>query len=278
MVLEDLSKLQLFKKSGFLVLFLGLFYSLFASFFSMLIFKKDLSVIVLFIITVLLTPTLAKILSRGERIERVFGIRHFFHTHKRIFSTYLYLTIGVFIGFLMIGAFISKNPDSFSNMFGYQLDFLNDRGNGEIMATADYSPSLGHFASITVNNVAVALIAFMLSLFYGAGAIFLVVLNASIFSTFLLFVINSYAGDIAAALMVIAIFMIHMIPEISGFLLAAIAGGILSKGFLREKPGTSQFKNIVKDAMLLLIIAILVIIISGFLETYVSSVIFTSIF
>jgi ribose/xylose/arabinose/galactoside ABC-type transport system permease subunit len=62
-----------------------------------------------------------------------------------------------------------------------------------------------------------------------------------------------------------------MIPEVSGFLLAAIAGGVVSRAFASEKFMSKGFKNVLKDASVLLIIAIAFILVAAFLETFVSA-------
>jgi hypothetical protein len=72
--------------------------------------------------------------------------------------------------------------------------------------------------------------------------------------------------------------LIHLIPEMAGFLLAAIAGGVISKAFAREKFKSLQFSNVAKDATMMLVISCGLIILAAALEVYVTSNLFASLF
>ena len=73
-------------------------------------------------------------------------------------------------------------------------------------------------------------------------------------------------------------FLIHLLPEISGFLLAAIAGGVVSKALIREKRGTKAFKNVFKDATMLVLIAIGLVLLGAVLEVFVTVRLFQAFF
>ena len=131
----------------------------------------------------------------------------------------------------------------------------------------EYAPSLSNVSGLISQNLIVIIIAFILSVFYGAGALFLIVLNASIFAGFIFYVIR----EIGNAFSVLSLFLIHLVPELSGFLLAAIAGGVVSRAIMKERFGSDEFRNIMRDALVLLLIAVGLIIISAFLEVFVSA-------
>ena len=132
------------------------------------------------------------------------------------------------------------------------------------------------------NNAYVMIISFALSLFYGAGALFLITLNASIFASSLAAVIktsHAQLGFLAVYSFTICnlgILFLHAIPEVIGYLLAAISGGVLSHAFIREKIMSGNFKIVLKDAILLLLIAIFVLLIAAVLENNVSSKLFSA--
>ena len=104
---------------------------------------------------------------------------------------------------------------------------------------------------------------------------FLIVLNASVFATFIMFIMKELP-IITNKAAILGIFMIHTIPELFGFLLAAVAGGILSKAIIQEKFKSRPFKNVIKDAFAIFIIAIVVIVIAALLETYVTPSLFNA--
>jgi len=109
-----------------------------------------------------------------------------------------------------------------------------------------------------------------LSFFYGAGAIFLIVWNASVFSTFLVISLQNIGRGVNHALGLIGTFAIYFFPEVAGFLLAGIAGGVISKAVIVEKWGSKNFQNVLRDASILLLVSVLFLLIAGLLESYVA--------
>jgi uncharacterized membrane protein SpoIIM required for sporulation len=157
-------------------------------------------------------------------------------------------------------------------VFDYQLDFLKARGDITSNLISEFSeneyvPCLDNMFGLISQNILVVVIAFILSIFYGAGALFLIVLNASVFAAFMVHIVKETGN----ALGIILIFLIHLIPEVSGFLLAAIAGGVVSRAIYRERFMSQGFKNVMKDAFVMLTIAVALIILAAFLEVFVSA-------
>ncbi len=271
MVFEQFLEHDWVEKRVFYVFVLGFVYVFIGHFAAILFFKDAVSVSMLFLATLLLVPSLNKLLKIEEKRESSEGTRHFFKNHKDIFEVYLSLSIGIFLGYMCLGLFVGSG----SSVFDYQAHFLENEGLSRGMVTEffseEFTASFKDFTAIISNNLSVILIFFFLSVFYGAGAMFLLVLNASIFSTFILFVINNIGNGMLNSLAILGIFLIHMIPEVSGFLAAAIAGGVVSRAFGSEKFMSRGFKNVLKDASVLLAIAIAFIIIAAFLETFVTA-------
>ena len=149
------------------------------------------------------------------------------------------------------------------------------------------------------NNLHVMIISFVLSLFYGAGALFLITLNASIFASALarvirvslqnmdFFVIKSlenmdflfthtFFSTLGFALCNLGIMFFHLIPEVSGYLLAAISGGVLSRALIKEKINSENFRIVFFDSIKLLMGAIIFLIVAAFIENKISKGLFTS--
>ncbi len=270
-MLEQLLRKRWIEHRQIYAFFLGLVYTIIAYITATIFFKDAYSIATMFLITILLVPSLMKLLNIEEKIERKDGTKHFLKDHAPIFKTYIFLFLGILAGYLVFG-FFATGTDRFSNLFGYQLNFLESQGAMNFEKTA-YEP-MNKFMVLFTSNVLVALIAFVLSLFYGAGAVFLVVFNASIFSAFIL----SFMQKIGEGMQLYAmgIFSLHLVPELLGFLFAAVAGGVISKALLKEKFGTEEFSNVFKDATLILIIAVALILIAAFLETFVTTPFFYS--
>jgi len=270
-MLEQL-RINLVEKRPYAAFFIGIVYVFIAFFTSKIFFSKITSVATLFLVTLLLVPTIIKLLGIEERRERKDGAVNFFKDHKDIFEVYIFLFMGIFVGVLLL-ALITNLAN-----FDYQLDFLKEqvRLSSDVVKEKIHTgiePSLNSFLGLLENNLLVILICFVLSFFYGAGAMFLIVLNASIFATFVAFVMRELPTAINKAAL-LGIFSIHMIPELFGFLVAAIAGGVISKAVTQEKFLSSSFRNVMKDSFILFLMAAAIIVIAAFLETYITTTLF----
>ena len=247
MVLEQILDTRCVKNSFLLVFILSFAYVFVGYLVANLFFPTAESVALIFTLTLLLLPSLNHIINSEEIIESK-GCSHFFHNHKMIYSVYLAAFLGIFVGFLVLGKFAP---------FSYQMSFLEYLNLDKII-----QPTVENFIGLISVNIGVMLIFFILSFFYGAGAIFLVVLNASVFSVFMQNILNSEAYFY---------FLIHMIPEVAGFILAAIAGAIISRALFVESLKSNKFKNILKNALITLLISTVLIVVGAFLEIFVTT-------
>lgn len=126
-------------------------------------------------------------------------------------------------------------------------------------------------ANIFANNIYVMIFTLFFSLALGAGAIFILVWNASVIAA----AIGMFAKEglfmFPAALMR---YMIHGIPEILAYFVAALAGGIVSVAIIRKDLSGDRIWNILQDALILIIIAVVILFLSAFVEVYVTPIFF----
>lgn len=266
MVFEQFLESDDIKKHGFFIFLLGIFYAILGYGVADYFFPGAVSVATLFIVTLALTPSIFVILGIEEKIEAKQGTKHFFHNHLDIFRVYICLFFGIFLTFLIAGLFFQNS------VFDYQMGFLEERGDLSKQAIEefrenDYQRSFTDLFNLITFNVFVVVICFILSIFYGAGALFLIVFNASVFAAFISYVFK----EISESLNTILLFLIHLVPELSGFLVAAISGGVVSRAIVDEKFASPGFKNVMKDALILLLISLVLIIIAAILEVYVTA-------
>ncbi|MEM4263288.1 MAG: stage II sporulation protein M [Candidatus Woesearchaeota archaeon] len=264
MVLEQFLENVHVKRHAYFVIFLSMIYVFIAYGVAYLFFKESMSLVAVFTLTIILIPSLHHIISLEEQIERKNGLRHFFRNHATIFKVYSSAFLGILIGFGVIGAVFDS-----ADIYAYQIDFLTRQssiGASAIskFASNSYVPSFTDVLGLFSQNISVMLIAFVLSVFYGAGAVFLIVFNASMFSAFLFSFMTATSKTIAS------VSFIHFIPEISGFLLAAISGAILSAAILNESFSSPYFRNVMKNISIMLAVSIFLIFIGAFLEIYLS--------
>ena len=80
------------------------FFGFFVGFFvATFFFKDNPSIPMLFLTTLLIVPSLIKLLTIEGSIERKDGLHHFFRNHIDVIEVYLFLFLGVFLGYFLLG-------------------------------------------------------------------------------------------------------------------------------------------------------------------------------
>ena len=130
-------------------------------------------------------------------------------------------------------------------------------------ATSDAGFALGIFA----NNVKVLIVTLLFSLAFGAGAIFILVWNASVIAA----AVGMFAkGALVGLPCGLFRYLIHGLPEVAAYFVAALAGGIISVAIIRRDLDGERKWSILQDAIVLVIIALLILLISAVVEVYLT--------
>lgn len=221
----------------------------------------------IFFTVILVMPLLGFILQQEERIEKHKG--SFLKKNGKIIDFFVYFFFGTFVAFLVL---TTINPHA---VFSHE-DFFNIKNTvSSINVPGPLYSNSELVQQILTNNLYLAFVAVMLSLLFGAGAIFVLVLNASMAAALLASLVSASTLPVASAFVCNAsIFAIHFIPEMIGLLIAAIAGGILYIDFAKERLLSKQFDAVLKNAIGLFVLATCAIIIGAILEVYVSTPLF----
>ena len=139
------------------------------------------------------------------------------------------------------------------------------------------SPMTGQVAgtsavlAIFANNIYVLIFTILFSLAFGAGAIFILVWNASVIAA----AIGIFAkGNLAGLPIGIMRYMIHGIPEIGAYFVGALAGGIVSVAVIRRDLRGEGTWRILQDSLLMIIIAIGILFVSALMEVYLTPLLF----
>ncbi|MFH1631260.1 MAG: stage II sporulation protein M, partial [Candidatus Aenigmatarchaeota archaeon] len=191
------------------------------------------------------------------------NIGNIFKKNEKLIIFYLFLFFGMAVEFMFLFAFL---PPSISDpAFSHQAALLSTGGSSIPMM------------DILVNNAQILIVAFVLSIFFGVGSIFLLTYNASLvgamYGSPLRTILWGTAPAFAANMM---LYLPHTILEILAYLFAAVAGGILAKEVSSSRNKSrlgseSSFpiskKNIV-DAVVILLIAFVVVVIAAYVEVY----------
>jgi uncharacterized membrane protein SpoIIM required for sporulation len=214
--------------------------------------------------------------TEDEEIEGFFGI---WRMHSDAILAFLWLFLGFILAF-SVGNAVFQN----SNLLNAQLEtYCNINSPGSVEdCVSEYtftgksisSNALNkgaRFFSIIENNFGVMIFTLIFSLIFGAGAIFVLAWNASVISA-AIGVFTSYKlGEIPLGILR---YMIHGFPEIASYFITALAGGILGVGAIRNGIGNKKFMNVLKNVMILVLIAIVILILAALIEVYFTPLLF----
>lgn len=233
---------------------------------ALLLFSEHSSVAHVLITTILLIPLISGEIQKEEKAESKSGIRRFYKNHESIFRLFLLLFIGIFLAYSVITLCMVFFPAQMAMTHDYQITFIE---NSEMMTESMLGGNFDIASAVIgliMQNIVLIVLCFILSLFYGSGGMFLVILNASIFATFLVESMRLFS-DFSAFSMVFLIYLLFwFVPVTVAFLLAAISGGVMSKAFMHEKFGSRSFSNVSKDALVLLFISLMIILLGAVLQ------------
>ncbi len=189
-----------------------------------------------------------------------------FHAHHRE----LLISFLVFLFFATVGAFSSANEGDFVRSIlgdGYVNMTLENIEKGDPMAVYKQQGEFNMFLGITINNIKVAVYAFIFGIFLGIGTLMIMLQNGIMLGCFQYFFYEK--GLLWESVRTI---WIHGTIEISVIIIAGCAGLVLANGILF--PGTytrlESFKRGMKNGLKIMVSTVPFFIIAGFLEGFVT--------
>jgi len=231
--------------------------------------------------TLLALPLFNRLLVKYERVAAQTHLERVFHVYKPLINYLSLFFVGMFVVFFVLALVSPQFVFSREDMFGVEKLWARQKLGAGLPPPPVETRLFSEIARIFWHNARVMLISFVLSLFFGAGALFLIALNASIFAAGLAEVIygtlplqSTFAlayGFIACNL---SVMLLHTIPESLGYLLAAIAGGILGHAVLAEKLGSRAFSFVKKDIFVILLGSFFILFVAAVIEITVSKPLF----
>jgi uncharacterized membrane protein SpoIIM required for sporulation len=266
----------------------GLIFGLVAMFAADKIFSKDpvlsqYATIFVIIFSVILTiPYIYYTMKYEERKDVTMDSElKLLREHSKAIFAFIWLFVGFVLAFSL---YYILMPDS-QNLLKAQIETFCqiNRGSNYQECIKQYGlTKVGvitgnvtgkeRFFSIFSNNMAVLIFTIVLSLIFGAGAIFILAWNASVIAAAIAIFIKS---NLAQLPMGFARYMLlHGIPEIAAYFVGALAGGILSLAVIRRDLKGDKLWNILQDALYLVIIAIIILILAGLIEVFITPKLF----
>lgn len=263
MVLEQLYPASWIERKTSFAFVMAVSYAVIGIASAVFLFPEDPGLVAVAFISLLLLPTLNRMLSIEQKqaaMEEKFDLTDPFKNHTDIFSVYLFMFLGVFITFAFFSIVLPSIAAS--KLFEQQINILGLVGS---------ATGFGGFASIFSNNLKVFLFCLVFSFVYGGGAIFIIVWNASVWGSVFGIIAKNAALITSAnpiAYFAITVLMVspHMITEAASYLMVAISGGIMSKATLKEKLFSDRFTKTVQDGLVIFGVALILLIIAAYVE------------
>lgn len=185
--------------------------------------------------------------------------------HKQLLITFL-----TFLLFCSIGAYSAATDGSFVRLIlgdGYVNMTIDNIENGDPMGVYKKMGEVEMFIGITLNNIRVALYAFLFGIFLGLGTLFIMMRNGVMLGSFQYFFFEYGVGWES-----VRTIWIHGTIEISVIIIAGCAGLVLGKSILFPKTYTrlQSFVSGVKDGLKIMLSTVPFFILAGFLEGFVT--------
>ena len=285
-MLESLSSPEKLKSKPWNLFFLGAVYASIGVFLSLWVFEEQASIVMILLTVMACVPLMYNTIRYEEERDLVVEKeKTLLKEHSRILSAFMFLFLGFVFAFSLLYLFLPANTvDSLFSSQTKTISDINSQVTGENISGNAYAE--GVLLRIFSNNLKVMLFCVFFSFFYGAGAIFILTWNASVISAavgnFFRTNISEYASQIGLvqvggyfyvyALSILRYF-IHGIPEILAYIIGGLAGGLISVAVIKHDFSTKSFGKVLKDAFNLIILAVAVLLVAGFLEVYVTPVI-----
>jgi len=191
-----------------------------------------------------------------EREIRILNERYIWRRHWNDLIFMMSYFFGVAMAFAFWSFILSDD------LFFLQIHKINEIRTS-ITGYALVEESFENFRKIFFNNLSVFLFAFVFSLLFGTGAVFIIAWNASVLGVF----IGKLSRSIFHIPIVTLNFLPHGLPEIMGYLCAGLAGSLLSAAIIRGH-NINIITKIAIDCLLVVIFGIFLIVSAAFIEVY----------
>jgi len=292
MVLESILNPEKAESKPSLMIFLGFLYTSLAMLLSYAIFRNYSSLFTIFLATIASVPIIYRLIKMEEQKDLTdMSEKILLKEHSKALSSFMYLFLGAMLCFVLwyvvlpsgtVSVLFESQTSTIASINGKTTAFgMND-------TTGNAVSSFAIFTRIFFNNIKVLLFCILFSFLYGAGALFILIWNASVVGTaignFIRTNIATLASQIGGATLggyfsVVSIglfkYFIHGVPEILAYFVAALAGGIISIAVINHDFATRKFEHILLDSADLLMLSMFILFIAALLEVFVTPAIFS---
>lgn len=282
MVLESLLGAKEAEKRPYYVFLLGMLYASVAVFLSLWVFRSDASLILVFLMVFASLPLIYKTMYIEAKKSYKDKEEDLPRAHMDALKVFIYL----FLGFMIAMAiwYLVLPSDIVYDLFSSQMSTIRSINSND--ATGQVT-SWDFLSVIIINNLKVMAMCMLFSFFFGAGALFIFAWNASVISAalgnFVRTSLSQYATTagftkVGLYLQVFSLalvrYMTHGLFEIAAYLVAGLAGGLVSIAVINKHFEGDHFRVILKDTTDLMILAVLLVVIAGLIEVFITPLFF----
>jgi uncharacterized membrane protein SpoIIM required for sporulation len=282
MVLESLINPTKAKKKPWETFFLGFMYATVGLFLAYWVFREHSSLTMVFLTTLAAAPLLYFTIKSEEEIEQTLPTEGaILKEHAKVLLFLIILFIGITAAFAVLYILL---PTSMVNiLFSTQTSTISSI-NTQISGAVTQQ---GLFLNIFLNNMRVLTFAILFAFLYGVGAIFILTWNASVIGAAIgnfirknianyaqeagLIKMGTYFNILSAGVLKYAV---HGIPEILAYFVGGLAGGIISIAMIKHDLFDKSKERIIFDAAELILLAIVILVIAGAIEVYITPTLF----
>ncbi|MBI2673481.1 stage II sporulation protein M [Candidatus Woesearchaeota archaeon] len=279
MVLESIIGPKKAERQPKEMFFYGFLYSFVAVLLSLWIFGDQASLVMVFLIVLASVPLVYRTFKLEEKKdEKIKNETTLLREHAKALTFLMYMSLGIIFCLSLFFIFLPEN--AVNNLFRSQLTTIQEINTS---VNSGYAIRSSFISSILINNFKVLLFSVLFSFFYGAGAIFILTWNSSVIAaaigTFMRKNINEYIASVGFTKVAgyfhifsfsLLRYLTHGIFELLAYFIGALAGGLISIVVIRHGIESDKFKRVIKDAFILVVLAVAILIFAAYVEVYIT--------
>ena len=195
-----------------------------------------------------------------------------------IVEMYLFLFLGMVVGIaIWFSVLPTELADTLLSEQLFNLYSITQVGAPTASATAAQTLASDVFLLIAVNNIKLVLLMTVLSFIFAAGALFILSWNATVVGVAIGLIVRKLAttGELAPAVLTgiplgFAFYILHLVPEVVAYFVAAISGALISSAMMRYDPFGPKSRKLIFMSICLLAISIGLILLAAGIEVNLS--------
>lgn len=286
MVLESLANPWSAEHRPHMLLLWGIVYALTAGLLAMLLFPAGMQSIVMVALAAgAAIPLMYNTIKYEEEkdIELPTEQKILEH-HAKAIMVFIMLFLGILAGMTIL--YLVLPAPTAVTLFADQIETYKQIN--PVREITGYATTGGDFQKVLFNNLRVLFFCIVFSFLYGAGAIFVLSWNASVIALAIgnvvrtemaLLASHTGAAKTAVYLKVLVIdgfsrYLLHGLLEITSYIIAALAGGIISVAIIKKHYKSEKIEHIILDVSDLLLASFAILILAAVVEVYITPEVF----